>query len=67
MTQHDTPPSASLQSTRLLPLRGPSGKLYGELDVSTGVITFRRGKLPPEHIDLTPYFKAATVNNNDSP
>ncbi len=42
---------------RLVELRGPSGKCYGELDVTTGVIIFRRGKIA-ERIDLTPYFKA---------
>jgi hypothetical protein len=65
MPQHDPTwpaPYASLGSDgaiTLVPLRGPSGKLYGELDVATGIIIFRRGKLPAERIDLTPYFKAA--------
>ncbi len=55
MPQTDNSPRVSLP---LMELRGPSGKCYGEFDPATGVLIFRRGKLPPERIDLTPYFKA---------
>jgi hypothetical protein len=65
MQQPNTTTSVSLQPT-LIELRGPSGKCYGELDTATGVIIFRRGKLPAEHIDLKPYFKAATTKDHDS-
>ena len=64
MQQHDSTTSVSLPSAHekerplLLELRGPSGKCYGEFDPSTGVLIFRRGKLPAERIDLTPYFRA---------
>jgi len=59
VTQHDPTTSVSLPNPRpLVELRGPSGKCYGELDVTTGIIIFRRGKIA-ERIDLTPYFKAA--------
>lgn len=64
MQQRDEHPRVSLP---LLELRGPSGKCYGEFDPSTCVLIFRRGKLPPERIDLTPYFKAARINPNDTP
>lgn len=64
MTPHDTP-SVSLPSL-LIPLRGPSGKLYGELDVARGIIIFKRGKGRGESIDLTPYFRAATIKDHDS-
>lgn len=52
------PQPTTQPAPRLIELRGPSGKCYGELDAATGVIIFRRGKLPAERIDLTPYFKA---------
>jgi hypothetical protein len=54
MQSTDTPTTQPL-----VPLRGPSGKLYGMLDVARGVIVFQRGKQRGESIDLTPYFKAA--------
>jgi hypothetical protein len=63
MTQPNTTPRVSLPP--LLELRGPSGKLYGELDVKTGVIVFRRGAIT-ERIDLTPYFKVVTIKDCDS-
>lgn len=62
---HNNTPRVSLPSARLIELRGPSGKCYGELDIATGVIIFRRGKIE-ERIDVTPYFKAATIKGHDS-
>jgi hypothetical protein len=52
-------PSASIQ------VRGPSGRLYGEFDPHTGIITFKRGQ-QRESIDLTPYLKIAKINSNDN-
>jgi hypothetical protein len=53
----------------LIPLRGPSGKLYGEFDVARGVIIFKRGKGrgagAEERVDLTPYLKAANVKKEE--
>jgi hypothetical protein len=72
MPQHDPTwpaPYASMGSDgaiTLVELRGASGKLYGMLDVASGVIMFKLGPGRGESIDLTPYFKAATVKDRDS-
>lgn len=56
---------------QLIPLRGPSGKLYGEFDATRRIIIFKRGKGrgagAEEKVDLTPYLKAAKVKPNDTP
>lgn len=50
------PPPPASGGPRLVPLRGPSGRLYGMLDPQTLVIEFRRGG-QTERIDLTQYRK----------
>jgi hypothetical protein len=42
-----------------IPLRGPSGRLYGYLDARNLVIEVKRKGEPPEHIDIRPYLEAA--------
>lgn len=63
MTQQNSITTVSLPSA-LVEVRGPSGRLYGQLDVCTGVITFKCGQRR-ESIDLTPYFKAAKVKKEE--
>ncbi len=40
-----------------VPLRGPSGRLYGYLDRTTLVIEFKRGGQEREQVDLKPYLE----------
>lgn len=56
MQQHDDTPPQLIQAVarRLVPVRGPSGKVWGMLDPQTLVIEFKHGRLE-ERIDLTQY------------
>lgn len=40
-----------------VPLRGPSGRLYGYLDPKSLVIEFKHGKRVAEQVDLKPLIK----------
>ena len=42
------------QPIAFIPLRGPSGRLYGYLDARTMIIEFKRGGQVAERIDLKP-------------
>lgn len=44
------------QSTRLVEVRGASGRLYAMYDPQRGILEFKRGA-QTEQIDLTPYQK----------
>ncbi len=62
MQQRNEHPRVSLP---LMELRGPSGKLYGMLNPTNGIITFKIGKGRDESIDLSPYFKTAKIKTEE--
>jgi hypothetical protein len=51
-------PRGTMQpSSTLVPLRGPSGRLYGMLDPQTLTIEVKRKGEQPERIDLKPHLE----------
>lgn len=60
-TKHTIPQGSARRTSDAplgwLPLRGPSGRLYGYLDPQTQTIEFKRGGQATERIDLAALLK----------